>query len=132
MSVTEDAGDEEHGIHVSVEPQWLPEHSSEKDGRWAFAYTVTITNEGTDAATLVARHWMITDAHGDVEEVRGPGVVGYQPNLKGGQSFTYTSGAILKTPSGTMQGEYLMTRADGTKFEAEIPPFALTTPAAIN
>lgn len=120
------------GIRVRVEPQWLPEHSAPRERRWAFAYTVTITNEGDEAATLLARHWIITDAHGEVEEVRGPGVVGYQPNLKKGQSFTYTSGAILKTSQGTMAGEYLMVRPDGSKFEAKITPFALVTPSAIN
>jgi len=120
------------GIRVQVEAQWIAEHSVPEKLRWAFSYTVTITNDGEQPATLIARHWVITDGEGTVEEVRGPGVVGHQPALQGGQSFTYTSGAILKTPTGTMQGEYLMVRADGSKFEAEIPPFALVTPAAVN
>ncbi len=118
-------------IRVRVEARWLQEHSAPKDQRWAFAYTVTIVNDGKDAATLLARHWIITDGNGEVEHVRGPGVVGYQPNLTEGQSFTYTSGAILKTSHGMMEGEYLMVRPDGTRFEAPIPAFALVTPDAI-
>lgn len=120
------------GIRVHVSSQFLPEHSSARERRWAFSYTVTVTNEGKEAATLLARHWIITDASGNVEHVRGPGVVGYQPNLAGGQSFTYTSGAILRTPHGMMQGEYLMERADGTRFDASIAPFALATPESIH
>ncbi len=122
----------DHGIVVRVESAFLPEHSAPRDGRWAFSYTVTIVNDGPDAATLLARHWIITDGNGDVEHVRGPGVVGYQPALKPGQSFSYTSGAILKTPRGIMQGEYLMQRPDGSRFEADIPAFALATPSAIH
>ena len=123
---------EDHGIRVKVEAYWLPEHSAPRDGRWAFSYTVTITNEGTEPATLLARHWVITDGDGEVEHVRGPGVVGYQPALRGGQSFTYTSGAILKTADGMMQGEYLLVRTGGDRFEAEIPPFALLTPESVH
>lgn len=123
--------DDNHGIAVRVEARWLEEHSSPKDGRWAFAYTVTIINNGDEPATLLARHWVITDGKGEIEHVRGPGVVGYQPNLAEGQSFTYTSGAILKTSHGMMEGEYLMVRPDGARFEARIPPFALVTPDAV-
>jgi ApaG protein len=129
---TTEAAAEDHGIRVRVDASWLPEHSAPADGRWAFSYTVTITNDGDEPATLLARHWIITDGNGDVEHVRGPGVVGYQPALRSGQSFTYTSGAILKTAMGMMQGEYLMVRPDGTRFEAEIPPFALLTPDAVH
>ncbi len=120
------------GVRVRVDAQWLPEHSSPDEHRWAFSYTVTITNEGQEPATLVARHWVITDSRGDVEHVRGPGVVGYQPALNQGQSFTYTSGAILRTPSGLMEGEYLMSRPTGERFEALIAPFALATPDSIH
>ena len=120
------------GIRVSIRSQFLPEHSSAPERRWAFSYTVTISNEGTELATLLARHWVITDASGHVEHVRGPGVVGYQPRLEAGQSFTYTSGAILRTSHGTMQGEYLMERADGSRFDANIAPFALATPESVN
>lgn len=120
------------GIRVVVRSQFLPEHSSLKERRWAFSYTVTITNEGEGPATLLARHWQITDANGNVEHVRGPGVVGYQPHLVAGQSFTYTSGAILRTPQGMMEGEYLMERKDGSRFDATIAPFALATPESIH
>lgn len=120
------------GIRVRVDATWLPEHSAPGELRWAFSYTVTITNESDEPATLLARHWVITDGNGAVEHVRGPGVVGYQPALTTGQSFRYTSGAILKTPSGMMEGEYLMARADGTRFEALIPPFALVTPECVH
>lgn len=123
--------EEDHRIRVGVQACWLPEHSAPSEMRWAFSYTVTVTNDGTDTATLLARHWVITDGDGSVEHVRGPGVVGYQPALKAGQSFTYTSGAILKTPDGMMSGEYLMVRPDGSRFEAVIPPFALVTPEAV-
>jgi ApaG protein len=120
------------GIRVKVEAQWLAEHSSAQERRWAFSYTVTITNEGEHAATLLDRHWRITDGRGEVEHVRGPGVVGYQPALSEGQSFTYTSGAILRTASGMMEGEYTMQRPSGEKFEALIPAFALATPESIH
>jgi len=121
----------EHGIAIRVESAFMPEHSSASDGRFAFSYTVTIENQGSEPATLLARHWVITDGHNKAEHVRGPGVVGHQPTLPPGQSFAYTSGAILKTHLGTMTGEYLMQRADGSRFEAEIPPFALVVPDAV-
>ncbi len=120
------------GIRVQVRSQFLPEHSSPNERRWAFSYTVTITNEGAEGATLLARHWQITDAAGHEEHVRGPGVVGHQPALAAGQTFTYQSGAILRTPHGVMQGEYLMERPDGSRFDASIAPFALATPESIN
>ena len=120
------------GIRVRVRSQFLPDHSNPKERRWMFSYTVTITNEGSEPVTLLARHWVITDATGNVEHVRGPGVVGYQPHLTGAQSFTYTSGAILRTPHGLMQGEYLIERADGTRFDASIAAFALATPESIH
>jgi ApaG protein len=120
------------GIRVNVKSSYLPEHSSPRESRWAFSYAVTITNEGREAATLLSRHWVITDASGHEEHVRGPGVVGYQPHLEAGQSFNYTSGAVLRTPHGMMQGEYVMERADGARFEATIAPFALATPESIH
>jgi ApaG protein len=128
MSKNPDGGAPAHGIEIEVESAWLPEHSAPNEHRWAFAYTVTITNTGERTATLMSRHWAITDGFGQVEHVRGPGVVGYQPTLETGKSFQYTSGAILKTPTGMMSGEYILVREDGTEFEAEIPPFALVTP----
>ncbi|MFZ9888416.1 MAG: Co2+/Mg2+ efflux protein ApaG [Myxococcota bacterium] len=121
-----------HGIRVRVEACYLPEHSSVSEGRWTFSYTVTITNEGNSSATLTSRHWVITDGLGAVEHVRGPGVVGYQPALAPGQSFSYTSGAILKCPSGLMQGHYTMCWPSGEYFEAEIAPFALATAESVH
>lgn len=124
------------GIRVKVQCAFLPEHSvqdgAEAERRWAFSYTVTITNEGRELATLLARHWIITDGSGRTEQVRGPGVVGFQPALAGGQSFTYTSGCVLKTSGGTMHGTYLMEREDGSRFDANIAPFALVTPDFVN
>jgi ApaG protein len=121
-----------HGICVRVQSQFLPEHSNVAERRWAFSYTVTISNESTLAATLLSRHWIITDGTGNVEHVRGPGVVGQQPCLEPGQSFVYTSGAILRSPFGVMHGEYLMERSDGSRFDAAIPAFALATPDAVH
>jgi ApaG protein len=117
-----------HGIRVTVESQYLPQHSSPLDDRYVFAYTVVITNEGAVPAKLVTRHWVITDARGEVEEVRGAGVVGEQPRLAPGQAFQYTSGCVLKTPRGTMHGSYQMVRDDGAEFDAEIAPFLLAAP----
>ena len=120
------------GVRVQVRSRFLPEHSAPRDYRYAFAYTITIANEGTATATLLSRHWVITDGNGNVEHVRGPGVIGQTPILEPGKSFRYTSGAVLRTPHGVMQGEYLMERPDGARFEAEIAPFALATPESIN
>ena len=114
------------GIRVSVTPQFL-EHESD-DGRYFWAYTVVIENEGEQAAQLKTRYWQITDAKGRVEEVRGPGVVGETPVLKPGESFTYTSGCPLREPSGVMVGTYGMVDAEGAPFEVEIPAFSLDSP----
>ena len=119
------------GVRVHVRSAFLPEHSRDDDHRFAFSYTVTISNEGAEPATLIARHWVITDSNGYVEQVRGPGVVGFQPSLPVGESFTYTSGAVLRTPTGMMHGEYLMERPDGRRFDANIAPFALVTPESL-
>jgi ApaG protein len=123
---------ETEGVHVTVKAAFWPERSSPDNNQWAFTYAVTVKNEGTRAATLRARHWVITDANGRVEEVRGEGVVGKQPRLEGGDSFEYTSWAMLRTPFGTMRGEYLMERIDGSRFEAKIGEFVLTQPNALN
>jgi len=120
------------GIRVSVESRYLPEQSVPLAHRYVWAYTVRISNEGKTAARLVSRHWIITDAEGRVQEVRGPGVVGEQPHLEPGQSFQYTSGCVLTTCRGTMAGKYQMVRDDGTSFEAEIAPFALELPVNLN
>ncbi len=123
---------ETEGVRVRVKASFWPERSSTDSGQWAFTYSITISNEGSAVATLRARHWVITDATGHVEEVRGEGVVGKQPRLGPGDSFEYTSWAMLKTPFGTMRGEYLMERADGSRFEATIAEFVLTQPNALN
>lgn len=118
------------GIRVRVQSHYLEEQSAPHDARYVFAYTITISNEGVSPAQLRTRHWIITDARGKVEEVRGDGVVGEQPRLAPGQSFQYTSGCVLTTPIGTMQGTYRMWRDDGSYFDAQIAPFSLAAPAA--
>jgi ApaG protein len=117
------------GIRVTVQSMYLPDQSSPDEDQYVFAYTVAIANEGAEPARLRTRHWVITDGYGNVEEVRGPGVVGETPRLLPGQSFQYTSGCVLKTPLGTMHGSYQMDRDDGTSFDAEIAPFTLASPA---
>ncbi len=118
------------GIKIRVESHYLTDQSSPRDGRFVFAYTITITNEGERTAQLRTRHWIITDGRGSVEEVRGDGVVGEQPRLASGQSFQYTSGCVLTTPIGTMQGTYRMWRDDGSYFDAAIAPFSLVSPTS--
>jgi ApaG protein len=120
------------GIRVHVRSEFRPERSSPAVGRYLYAYSIRISNEGADPAQLVSRHWIITDAQGEREEVEGDGVVGQQPRLEAGEAFEYTSFCILKTPHGSMRGTYRMRRDDGTAFEAEIAPFALVTPGALN
>lgn len=120
------------GVRITVKPAYWPERSSPESSRFAFMYTVEIANVGTEVATLRSRHWVITDANGQVEEVRGEGVVGKQPRLGPGEKFEYTSWAMLKTPFGTMRGEYQMVRGDGTEFEAKIGEFVLTQPNALH
>lgn len=115
-------------VRVTVEAQFAPERSNVAKGVWFFVYTIVIKNEGQEPVQLLNRHWVITDAHGEVEEVRGAGVVGNQPRLSAGESFQYTSGCPLRTPFGSMHGSYEMTRDDGTRFEVLIPPFALRDP----
>jgi ApaG protein len=119
------------GIAVRVQSQYLADQSSPKDDRFVFAYTITIANEGTRTAQLRTRHWIITDGRGAVEEVRGDGVVGEQPRLTPGQSFQYTSGCVLTTSVGTMQGTYRMWRDDGSYFDAVIAPFSLASPESV-
>ncbi len=109
----------------SVATQFLPEQSDTDQGVFAFAYTVTIRNTGSVAAQLISRHWVITDANGHVEQVKGLGVVGHQPLLKPGEGFEYTSWTRLATPRGTMSGSYFCVAEDGERFEAAIPAFAL-------
>jgi ApaG protein len=112
-------------FRVEVQPAFLPEESDPSQGVFSFSYTITITNTGEVAAQLVARYWTITDAAGQIEQVKGLGVVGHQPLLQPGQSFQYTSGCRLRTPSGSMHGNYFCVAEDGERFEAEIAPFLL-------
>jgi ApaG protein len=114
-----------HAIEVTVTPRYLPERSSPDNGYYFWAYTIEITNRGTETVQLKTRHWKITDAHGRLQEVRGAGVVGEQPVLKPGESFEYTSGVPLPTPSGFMRGTYGMVTTDGRSFDIEIPAFSL-------
>ncbi len=120
-----------HKIRIDVETSYLGEQSNPREQRYVFAYTITILNEGGQPATLLKRHWIITDANGGVKEVRGDGVVGEQPRLEPGQGFRYSSGAVLETPVGTMQGSYQMVDADGEPFEAPIPLFRLAMPGIL-
>ncbi len=120
------------GIRISVETKYDPTRSSPQQSQWFFLYTIRITNEGPVTAQLMTRHWIITDATGHVEEVKGPGVVGEQPVLAQGQSFEYTSGCPLTTPFGSMRGSYQMTTADGEQFDAEIAEFILREPHAMH
>lgn len=113
---------------VSVETCYIPEQSDPDNDRFAFAYTITIKNEGNMPARLLSRHWIITDADGSTQEVRGDGVVGEQPHLKPGEDFEYTSGTLLDTPVGSMQGSYQMLADDGKEFECPIAPFTLSMP----
>jgi len=120
------------GIRVQVKPEFWPEQSAPEHGRFAFKYTIAISNVGPQAARLRTRHWVITDAEGHIEEVRGEGVVGKHPDLEPGQSFEYTSWASIKTPFGSMRGSYFFERPDGTRFEAKIGEFALVQPHALH
>ncbi len=121
-----------YAIEVSATMQYLAEQSDEAAGRFVFAYTITLRNTGSVAAQLISRHWVITDAQGLVQEVRGLGVVGAQPLLQPGERFEYTSGASIATAVGTMKGSYQMVAADGTRFEAPIPEFTLSVPRVLH
>ena len=121
-----------HRIDVTVETRFLQEQSDPAEDRYAFAYTITIHNGGRVPARLLTRHWLITDANGHVQEVRGEGVVGEQPHLQPGQGFRYSSGAVLETPVGSMQGSYQMLADDGARFDAPIPVFRLAKPGTLH
>jgi ApaG protein len=120
------------GIRVQVRSEFRADRSQPSAGRWLFSYTIRISNEGQAPAKLVSRHWIITDANGDRDEVIGDGVVGQQPLLASGESFEYTSFCVLKTPHGSMRGSYQMSREDGSRFEAEIAPFSFVAPGFLN
>ena len=121
-----------YAIEVTVNPRFLEEHSDPAQGRYAFAYTITIRNIGQVPAQLISRHWLITDSNGKTQEVRGQGVVGEQPLIEPGQGFRYSSGAILETPVGTMQGSYQMRAEDGVEFDAPIAAFRLAKPGMLH
>ena len=122
----------QHAIEVQVATRFLDDQSIPEDDRYVFAYTIRIRNTGRVPAQLLARHWVITDANGKVEEVRGDGVVGEQPRLEPGEHFEYTSGAVLETPLGTMRGSYRMVTDDGTEFDAPIASFTLSIPRTLH
>jgi len=119
-------------ISIEVATDYVQEQSEPDVGRYVFAYTITIANMGDRAAQLLSRHWVITDANGKVQEVSGDGVVGEQPRLNPGESFRYSSGAVLETPVGAMQGRYRMQADNGTNFDAPIPPFTLAVPGVLH
>jgi len=121
-----------HSISVTVHARFIDEQSAPADNRYVFAYTIRIANTGNVPAKLLTRHWIITDANGKVQEVRGDGVVGEQPHLLPGQDFHYTSGAVLETAVGTMRGSYQMLADDGHRFEAPIAQFTLSIPRTVH
>jgi ApaG protein len=119
-------------ISVTAQAQYIEDQSAPDDGRYVFSYHVTIENIGNRPAQLISRHWVITDAEGRVQEVRGVGVIGEQPRLEPGQAFEYTSGCAIATAVGTMRGAYQMLAEDGGKFEAVIPEFILAAPRMLH
>ena len=124
--------DSPYSFQVEVKSRFLPEQSRPDSSQYAFAYTVTIRNVGSVAAQLISRHWLITDANNHIVEVKGLGVVGQQPLLRPGERFEYTSGSHLTTPAGSMRGSYFCVAEDATRFETEIPEFALTMPRMLH
>jgi ApaG protein len=126
------ANEKRYEITVGAAVQYLADQSDDKAGRYVFAYTISIRNTGNATAQLISRHWIITDAQGLVQEVRGLGVVGAQPVLRPGEHHEYTSGTAIATPVGTMRGSYQMMAEDGTRFEAPIPEFTLSVPRVLH
>ncbi|MDH4284559.1 MAG: Co2+/Mg2+ efflux protein ApaG [Gallionellaceae bacterium] len=123
---------DKYRVDIAVKVNYLAEQSDESSNRFAFSYTITLTNSGSVAVKLISRHWIITDASFDVQEVRGAGVVGEQPTIHPGQQFEYTSGAVLATQVGTMSGSYQMQAEDGAEFELPIPQFVLSVPRVLH
>lgn len=119
-------------ISVSAVTQYIADQSEPEAGRYVFAYTITIRNTGMETAKLISRHWVITDSEGQIQEVRGVGVVGEQPRLAPGDAFVYTSGCAIRTPVGTMRGSYQMQTDEGTAFDADIPEFLLAAPGTLH
>jgi ApaG protein len=124
--------DNDFEISIEVATDYVDDQSEPDVGRYVFAYTITISNRGNVPAKLLSRHWLITDANGKVQEVRGDGVVGEQPHLNPGEKFRYSSGAVLETPVGAMQGSYRMKADNGISFDAPIPPFTLAVPGVLH
>lgn len=122
----------QYDIRIRVKTEYLPSESDEDSNRFVFAYTISVENHGSQAAKLLSRHWIITDAENRVQEVKGKGVIGEQPHLKEEESFTYTSGTMIETPVGSMQGTYQMVADDGHIFDAEIKPFTLAIPGVLH
>ena len=123
---------EPYRIDIEVETHYIEEQSLPEEDRYVFAYTITIRNNGNQPAKLLTRHWIITDGDGNTQEVHGEGVVGEQPHIGSGDYFRYTSGTVLDTPVGTMQGSYQMIADDGREFEAIIPVFTLSLPHTLH
>lgn len=126
------ASQKKYEITVTTRTTYIPEQSEPESGRYVFAYTITLKNTGSVTAQLISRHWIITDANSQVQEVRGLGVVGEQPLLKPGEKFEYTSGAAIATPVGTMRGSYQMVGEDGLQFDAPVPEFTLSMPRVLH
>jgi ApaG protein len=126
------ASKQKYAFSVSVKTAYLPEQSSEEEERYVFSYTITIINVGEITAQLISRHWIITDANGEMSEVKGLGVVGAQPLLAPNEQYEYTSGTVMPTTTGTMHGTYQIVAVDGTQFEAIIPPFTLLVPRVLH
>ncbi|MBT8087801.1 MAG: Co2+/Mg2+ efflux protein ApaG [Gammaproteobacteria bacterium] len=124
--------DQHQRIRIQVATDYIDDQSEPESDRYVFAYTITISNEGKVAAKLLSRHWVITDANGKVQEVSGDGVVGEQPYLNPGERFRYSSGAVIETPVGAMQGLYRMKSDDGASFDAPIAPFTLAVPGLLH
>jgi len=124
--------DNKHNVDVATRVAFIPDQSAAEEERYVFAYTITITNTGSVPVQLVSRHWIITDANNQVQEVKGLGVVGEQPYLRPSESFEYTSGTAIATPVGTMRGSYQMVAEDGVRFDAQIPEFTLSMPRVLH
>ena len=122
----------QYDIRVNVKTEYLPSESDEDNNRFVFAYTITVENHGNEAAKLLSRHWIITDAESRIQEVKGKGVIGEQPHLKEGESFSYTSGTMIETQVGSMQGSYQMIADDGHTFDAIVSPFTLAIPGILH
>ncbi len=123
---------EKNKIIVTAKPRYIEAQSSADDDRYVFSYTIVIENQGQLTATLLSRHWLITDANGRIQEVTGEGVIGKQPRIRPGESFSYSSGAVVETPVAVMQGQYLLENSDGEQFNTPIPKFTLSIPRVLH